>query len=60
MSSSTIDQNNIDKMNKLGDLLINKNIPMAGRYRALFTLKNLSGKEAVLNISKGFQVKLLK
>jgi hypothetical protein len=50
--------NNIDKMNKLGDLLINQAVPMAGRYRVLFTLKNLGGEEAIKNISKGFQVTL--
>ena len=43
------------QLEKLGDMLINQNQPMKARYRALFTLKNLGGTEAVRNISKGFQ-----
>ncbi|RNA23417.1 Deoxyhypusine hydroxylase [Brachionus plicatilis] len=43
-----------EKLNKLGDLLVDQSVPMKARYRALFTLKNLGGKEAILNITKGF------
>lgn len=52
MSSSIA---NNDQLDKLGDLLIDQKVPMKARYRALFTLKNLGGKDAVRNISKGFQ-----
>lgn len=44
-----------ENLDKLGDLLANQAVPMKARYRALFTLKNLGGKEAVRNISKGFK-----
>jgi deoxyhypusine monooxygenase len=44
----------VDKLNQLGDLLGNKDVPMKARYRALFTLKNIGGKDAIRNISKGF------
>lgn len=43
-----------EQMNNLGDMLINQSVPMKARYRALFTLKNLGGDNAVRNISKGF------
>jgi deoxyhypusine monooxygenase len=43
------------QLDKLGDMLIDQSVPMKARYRALFTLKNLGGKEAIQNISKGFQ-----
>ena len=46
--------NDVEKMDRLGDLLINQSVPMKARYRALFTLKNLGGEHAVRNISKGF------
>ena len=45
----------MDKLDKLGDMLVDQSIPMKARNRALFTLKNLGGKEAVKNISKGFK-----
>ncbi|CAF0962345.1 unnamed protein product [Brachionus calyciflorus] len=45
----------VEKLNKLGDMLIDQSVPMKARYRALFTLKNLGGKDAILNISKGFK-----
>lgn len=45
---------NVEQMNKLGDLLVNQSVPMKARYRALFTLKNLGGEDAVRNICKGF------
>lgn len=44
----------LDKLNNLGDLLVNQAVPMKARYRALFTLKNLGGQDAIRNISKGF------
>ncbi len=43
----------VDKLNKLGDMLVDQAIPMKVRYRALFTLKNLAGADAVRNIAKG-------
>jgi deoxyhypusine monooxygenase len=43
------------QLDKLGDMLFNQAVPMKERYRALFTLKNLGGKDAIRNISKGFQ-----
>ena len=46
---------NTDKLDKLGDMLIDQSVPMKARNRALFTLKNLGGKEAIKNISKGFK-----
>jgi len=45
----------IEKLDDLGDLLVNQTVPMKARYRALFTLKNIGGKDAIKNISKGFQ-----
>lgn len=45
----------IEKLNQLGDSLVNQAVPMKARYRALFTLKNLGGKDSILNIAKGFQ-----
>lgn len=45
----------MDKLDKLGDMLVDQSVPMKARNRALFTLKNLGGKEAVKNISKGFK-----
>lgn len=45
----------VEKLNKLGDLLVDQSVPMKARYRALFTLKNLGGKEAIVNITKGFK-----
>jgi deoxyhypusine monooxygenase len=45
----------MEKLENLGDLLVNQATPMKARYRALFTLKNIGGKDAIKNISKGFQ-----
>lgn len=45
----------IENFEKLGDLLVNQSVPLKARYRALFTLKNLGGDEAVKQIGKGFQ-----
>lgn len=45
----------VENLNKLGDMLVDQAVPMKARYRALFTLKNLGGKDAVANISKGFK-----
>jgi deoxyhypusine monooxygenase len=44
-----------EQLDKLGDSLINQNVPMKARYRALFTLKNLGGKDSIQNIAKGFK-----
>lgn len=44
-----------EKLEKLGDMLIDQSVPMKARNRALFTLKNLGGKIAVQNIAKGFK-----
>jgi hypothetical protein len=49
----------LDQLDKLGDMLVNQEVPMKARYRALFTLKNIGSKEAIRNISKGFNVILL-
>jgi len=46
---------NEEQLNQLGDMLVDQAVPMKARYRALFTLKNLGGHEAVRNICKGFQ-----
>ncbi len=48
----------IEKLNKLGDLLVDQAVPMKARYRALFTLKNLAGPNAVENIAKGLILNL--
>ena len=45
----------LEKLDKLGDSLVDQAIPMKARYRALFTLKNLAGPNAVKNIAKGFK-----
>jgi deoxyhypusine monooxygenase len=42
------------QLKALGDMLIDQSVPMKARNRALFTLKNLGGVEAIANISKGF------
>lgn len=44
-----------ENYDKLGNMLVDQAVPMKARYRALFTLKNLGGKDAIKNISKGFQ-----
>ena len=55
-STTSVVSTSVEQMNKLGDMLIDQSVPMKARYRALFTLKNLAGKDAIVNISKGFQV----
>jgi deoxyhypusine monooxygenase len=47
----------VEQLDKLGDVLADVNVPLKARFRALFTLKNLGGEDAVRNISKGFQDK---
>jgi len=42
----------LDKLEKLGDILVDQNQPMKQRNRALFTLKNLGGPDAVKNIAR--------
>ena len=42
----------LEKFDKLGDILVNQTIPMKQRNRALFTLKNLGGDAAVRNIAR--------
>jgi len=39
---------------EIGNILNNTTLPLAERFRALFTLKNLGGSEAIDLISKGF------
>ena len=46
---------NLEQLDKLGDSLVDQSVPMKARNRALFTLKNLGGKDAIRNISKGFK-----
>jgi deoxyhypusine monooxygenase len=46
---------NVEQLDKLGDMLVDQNMPMKARNRALFTLKNLGGLDAIRNISKGFK-----
>lgn len=43
-----------EKLNKLGDILADQKTPLKARNRALFTLKNLGGDDAVRNIARGF------
>ncbi len=42
-----------DDINKLRETLIDENVPLFERYRAMFTLRNIGGKEAVLAIAQG-------
>jgi len=44
----------LDQYEKLGSLLVDQTVPVKSRYRALFTLKSLGGKEAIKQIAKGF------
>lgn len=44
----------IEQLDRLGDMLVNQSVPMKARYRALFTLKNIGGSDAIRNICKGF------
>lgn len=43
-----------DKISAVGELLNDPSRPLKERFRALFTLKNIGGKEAIDWISKGF------
>lgn len=45
----------MDKLDKLGDILVDQKIPMKQRNRALFTLKNLGGADAVKNIARALK-----
>jgi deoxyhypusine monooxygenase len=45
----------IEKIRKLGEIIADQKVPMKARYRALFTLKNIGGKDAIEAIAKGFQ-----
>lgn len=47
--------NNIEQLDKLGDVLVNQAIPMKQRNRALFTLKNLGGSDAIRNIARALE-----
>ena len=38
----------------VGDVLSDRKAPMKARYRALFTLKNLGGEEAINTIASNF------
>ena len=43
-----------DQLEKVGQLLINSDRPLKERFRALFTLKNIGGKESIDWIAKAF------
>ena len=45
----------VEQLDKLGDMLFDQAVPMKARYRALFTLKNIGGSDAIRNICKGFK-----
>lgn len=45
---------NADKIKEIGHLLNDANRPLKERFRALFTLKNLGGTDAIAEISKCF------
>merc|ERR1711971_1312251 len=45
------------EVHKIGQVLNNTERPLKERFRALFTLKNLGGQEAINEISKSFQDK---
>jgi len=45
----------MEKLDKLGDILTDQSMPMKQRNRALFTLKNLGGPQAVKNIARALQ-----
>lgn len=47
----------IEKIQKTGEELNDINLPLKTRFRALFTLKNIGGPEAVKYISKSFEDK---
>lgn len=49
MSDSAIEQ--------VGESLLNTNAPLASRFRALFTLKNIGGEIAVKSIERCFRDK---
>lgn len=43
-----------ESVRKVGKILIDQNEPLASRFRALFTLRNLGGQAAIDCISAGF------
>ena len=45
------------EVHKIGQVLNNVDKPLKERFRALFTLKNIGGQEAIDEISKSFQDK---
>lgn len=47
-----MDLEKIKQYSKLGDVLTNQEIPMKQRNRALYTLKNVGGSEAIKNIAR--------
>lgn len=44
-----------DNVSALRDTLLNEDRPLFDRYRAMFALRNIGGKEAVLALTDGFQ-----
>jgi deoxyhypusine monooxygenase len=44
-----------EKLNKIGDMLVNPSMPIKAKYRACFTLKNIGGPDAVTNLIKGLK-----
>ena len=44
----------IEKINKVGAILNNKENPLKERFRALFTLKNIGGNDSIQWINKCF------
>ena len=44
------------EVQKIGQVLNNTERPLKERFRALFTLKNLGGQEAINEISKSFRM----
>lgn len=45
----------MEKLDKIGDVLVDQNVPMKQRNRALYTLKNLGGEGAVKNIARALK-----
>lgn len=48
-------QVDVNKIGEIGRLLNDPNRPLKERFRALFTLKNLNGNEAIEQISECFK-----
>eukprot|EP00088_Acartia_fossae_P054111 TRINITY_DN6190_c0_g1_i1.p1 TRINITY_DN6190_c0_g1~~TRINITY_DN6190_c0_g1_i1.p1 ORF type:complete len:299 (-),score=76.93 TRINITY_DN6190_c0_g1_i1:291-1187(-) len=44
-----------EQISSVGELLLNTSRPLKERFRALFTLKNIGGKESIDWIAKGFE-----